>query len=82
MAKVGNGRRPNAGVNKSTSPNFRQLSALSITSVSSTSTALSTSARAGAMLPFSTLLLRSYYEAIGWNEDNLYSNITRSSSGA
>ncbi|KLT40453.1 hypothetical protein CC85DRAFT_308977 [Cutaneotrichosporon oleaginosum] len=31
------------------------------------------------MLPFSTLLLRSYYEAIGWNEDNLYSNITRSS---
>jgi distribution and morphology protein 10 len=34
------------------------------------------------MLPFSTLLLRSYYEAIGWNEDNLYSNITRSSSGA
>ncbi|BEJ15546.1 hypothetical protein CspHIS471_0501510 [Cutaneotrichosporon sp. HIS471] len=32
------------------------------------------------MLPFSTLLLRSYYEAIGWNEDNLYSNITRSSS--
>lgn len=33
------------------------------------------------MLPFSTLLLRSYYEAIGWNEDNLYSNITRSSAG-
>lgn len=32
------------------------------------------------MLPFATLLLRSYYEAIGWNEDNLYSNITRSSS--
>ncbi|GMK56002.1 hypothetical protein CspeluHIS016_0210580 [Cutaneotrichosporon spelunceum] len=31
------------------------------------------------MLPFSTLLLRSYYEATGWNEDNLYSNITRSS---
>lgn len=33
------------------------------------------------MLPFSTLLLRSYYDAIGWNEDNLYSNITRSSAG-
>ncbi|TXT07343.1 hypothetical protein VHUM_03063 [Vanrija humicola] len=32
------------------------------------------------MLPFATLLLRRYYEAIGWNEDNLYSNITRSSS--
>ncbi|KAL7420483.1 Mitochondrial distribution and morphology protein 10 [Cryptotrichosporon argae] len=32
------------------------------------------------MLSFSTLLLRSYYAATGWNEDNLYSNITRSSS--
>lgn len=32
------------------------------------------------MLNFSTLLLRSYLEATGWNEDNFYSNITRSSS--
>lgn len=32
------------------------------------------------MLNFSTLLLRSYLEATGWNEDNLYSNFTRSSS--
>ncbi|KAK4684266.1 hypothetical protein P7C73_g5917, partial [Tremellales sp. Uapishka_1] len=31
------------------------------------------------MLNFSTLLLRNYYEAIGWREDNLYSSITRSS---
>lgn len=33
------------------------------------------------MLSFSTLLLRSYYNEIGWNEDNLYANINRSSSG-
>ncbi|KAI9634632.1 uncharacterized protein MKK02DRAFT_16182 [Dioszegia hungarica] len=33
------------------------------------------------MLPFSTLILRSYYQAIGWNEDNSYSQLTRSSSG-
>ncbi|RXK40020.1 mitochondrial distribution and morphology protein 10 [Tremella mesenterica] len=31
------------------------------------------------MIPFSTLLLRSYYQAIGWNQDNTYSNLTRSS---
>jgi distribution and morphology protein 10 len=34
------------------------------------------------MLNFSTLLLRSYYAEVGFNEDNLYSNLTRSSSGA
>lgn len=33
------------------------------------------------MLPFSTLILRSFYQAIGWNEDNSYSQLTRSSSG-
>lgn len=33
------------------------------------------------MLQFSALLLRSYYRAIGWNEDNSYSGLTRSSSG-
>ncbi|KAJ9109125.1 hypothetical protein QFC21_000453 [Naganishia friedmannii] len=32
------------------------------------------------MLSFSTLLLRAYYNEIGWNEDNLYANINRSSS--
>ncbi|WVR06667.1 hypothetical protein IAU60_003699 [Kwoniella sp. DSM 27419] len=32
------------------------------------------------MIGFSTLILRNYYAAIGWNEDNLYSSITRSSS--
>jgi distribution and morphology protein 10 len=33
------------------------------------------------MLPFSALLLRSYYQAIGWNEDNSYSQLTRASTG-
>lgn len=37
--------------------------------------------RDSTMLPFSTLILRSYYQAIGWNEDNSYSQLTRSSSG-
>ncbi|WVF69109.1 hypothetical protein IAT40_003883 [Kwoniella sp. CBS 6097] len=32
------------------------------------------------MIGFSTFILRNYYAAIGWNEDNLYSSITRSSS--
>ncbi|KAI0034062.1 mitochondrial distribution and morphology protein 10 [Vararia minispora EC-137] len=31
------------------------------------------------MHPFATYVLRSYYKATGWNEDNLYSNLTRSS---
>ncbi|EJD01213.1 mitochondrial distribution and morphology protein 10 [Fomitiporia mediterranea MF3/22] len=29
--------------------------------------------------PFSTYVLRKYYQATGWNEDNLFSNLTRSS---
>lgn len=33
------------------------------------------------MLPFSTLILRSYYEAIGWNQDNSYTQLNRSSDG-
>ncbi|KAI5454497.1 Mitochondrial distribution and morphology protein 10 [Naganishia albida] len=32
------------------------------------------------MLSFSTLLLRAYYNRIGWNEDNFYANLNRSSS--
>ncbi|EPQ59366.1 mitochondrial distribution and morphology protein 10 [Gloeophyllum trabeum ATCC 11539] len=32
------------------------------------------------MHPFASYVLRSYYKATGWNEDNLYSNFTRSSS--
>ncbi|KAK1925919.1 putative mitochondrial distribution and morphology protein 10 [Papiliotrema laurentii] len=32
------------------------------------------------MLPFSAILLRDYYNAIGWNEDNQYTQLTRSSS--
>ncbi|KAL5530196.1 MDM10 [Sanghuangporus sanghuang] len=31
------------------------------------------------VLPFSTYVLRKYYQATGWNEDNFYSNLTRSS---
>ncbi|KAJ7228861.1 mitochondrial distribution and morphology protein 10 [Mycena pura] len=31
------------------------------------------------MHPFASYVLRSYYQATGWNEDNLYANITRSS---
>ncbi|KAG8901478.1 Mitochondrial distribution and morphology protein 10 [Tulasnella sp. 403] len=31
------------------------------------------------MHPFSTYVLHSYYRATGWNDDNLYSNLTRSS---
>ncbi|WVQ84224.1 mitochondrial distribution and morphology protein 10 [Cryptococcus sp. DSM 104549] len=31
------------------------------------------------MIGFSTFILRNYYAAIGWNEDNLYSSLTRSS---
>ncbi|KAG8851635.1 Mitochondrial distribution and morphology protein 10 [Serendipita sp. 411] len=31
------------------------------------------------MQPFASYILRKYYEATGWNEDNLYSNLTRSS---
>ena len=33
------------------------------------------------MHPFATYVLRSYYKATGWNEDNLYANFTRSSNG-
>ncbi|WVW85117.1 hypothetical protein I302_107154 [Kwoniella bestiolae CBS 10118] len=32
------------------------------------------------MIGFSNFILRNYYNAIGWNEDNLYSSITKSSS--
>ncbi|TFK27091.1 hypothetical protein FA15DRAFT_614750 [Coprinopsis marcescibilis] len=32
------------------------------------------------MHPFASYVLRSYYKATGWNEDNLYGNLTRSSS--
>jgi len=32
------------------------------------------------MHPFASYVLRSYYKATGWNEDNLYANFTRSSS--
>ncbi|KAF8559021.1 mitochondrial distribution and morphology protein 10 [Imleria badia] len=31
------------------------------------------------MHPFASYVLRSYYKATGWNEDNLYANLTRSS---
>ncbi|KAH7904141.1 hypothetical protein BJ138DRAFT_1073677 [Hygrophoropsis aurantiaca] len=31
------------------------------------------------MHPFATYVLRNYYHATGWNEDNLYANLTRSS---
>lgn len=31
------------------------------------------------MHPFATYVLRSYYQSTGWNEDNLYANLTRSS---
>ncbi|KAF7352965.1 Mitochondrial distribution and morphology protein 10 [Mycena venus] len=42
--------------------------------------ALLASGRVGAsMHPFASYVLRSYYKATGWNEDNLYANITRSS---
>jgi mitochondrial distribution and morphology protein 10 len=34
------------------------------------------------MHPFASYVLRNYYQATGWNEDNLYSNLTRSSNGA
>lgn len=34
-----------------------------------------------AMHPFASYVLRSYYKATGWNEDNLYANLTRSSNG-
>ena len=34
------------------------------------------------MHPFASYVLRSYYKATGWNEDNLYANLTRSSSGS
>ena len=34
-----------------------------------------------AMHPFATYVLRSYYKATGWNEDNLYANLTRASHG-
>ncbi|EAU84591.1 MDM10 [Coprinopsis cinerea okayama7 len=31
------------------------------------------------MHPFASYVLRTYYKATGWNEDNLYANLTRSS---
>ncbi len=33
------------------------------------------------MHPFASYVLRSYYKQTGWNEDNLYANLTRSSNG-
>jgi hypothetical protein len=33
------------------------------------------------MHPFASYVLRAYYKATGWNEDNLYANLTRSSNG-
>lgn len=33
------------------------------------------------MHPFASYVLRTYYKATGWNEDNLYANLTRSSNG-
>jgi Mitochondrial distribution and morphology protein 10 len=33
------------------------------------------------MHPFATYVLRTYYQATGWSEDNLYANLTRSSHG-
>ncbi|KAL4076002.1 hypothetical protein V8B97DRAFT_86237 [Scleroderma yunnanense] len=33
------------------------------------------------MHPFASYVLRSYYRATGWNEDNLFANLTRSSAG-
>ena len=33
------------------------------------------------MHPFASHVLRCYYKATGWNEDNLYANLTRSSNG-
>lgn len=33
------------------------------------------------MHPFANYVLRSYFQATGWNEDNLYVNLTRSSNG-
>ena len=36
---------------------------------------------AAAMHPFASYVLRSYYKQTGWNEDNLYANLTRSSNG-
>lgn len=34
------------------------------------------------MHPYASLILQNYYKAIGWNEDNLYSNLTRASNGS
>ena len=34
------------------------------------------------MHPFASYVLRSYFRATDWNEDNLYANLTRSSNGA
>ena len=31
------------------------------------------------MHPYASVVLQHYYKAIGWNEDNLYSNLTRAS---
>ena len=33
------------------------------------------------MHPFASYVLRSYFKETGWNEDNLYANLTRSSNG-
>ncbi|KAL0574325.1 Mitochondrial distribution and morphology protein 10 [Marasmius crinis-equi] len=33
------------------------------------------------MHPFASYVLRTYYKATGWNEDNLFTNLTRSSDG-
>lgn len=33
------------------------------------------------MFTFTSYVLRNYYHATEWNDDNLYSNLTRSSTG-
>jgi mitochondrial distribution and morphology protein 10 len=33
------------------------------------------------MHPFATYVIQRYFQATGWNDDNFYANITRSSSG-
>ncbi len=37
--------------------------------------------RTPTMHPFASYVLGTYYKATGWNEDNLYANLTRSSNG-
>lgn len=39
------------------------------------------SSQSATMHPFASYVLRAYYRSTGWNEDNLYANLTRSSNG-